>query len=94
MRVSIHSACKLCKLTQQHKDDYGAHLAQHLILIIRHIIHLVGTGTNDPFQSVLIEFATDVHQHSGRAGINVTVQNDTVSIVRDMDAIAQDYANK
>lgn len=71
-------------------QQHCLYLSQHLIVL--HVVHLVGIDLS--FQSILIEFTTDVDQQCGGAGINVTAQRDAANIPRNMDAVAQDHANK
>lgn len=74
------------QFTWQHDRLY---LAQHLIIL--HVIHAIGTDLS--FQSVLVEFATDIDQECGGAGVDVAGQINIVYIPRDMNAITQDHTN-
>lgn len=66
------------------------YLSQHLIIL--HVVHLIGTDL--PLQSVLVEFTTDVDQQSGGAGVNGAAHRDVADVPGNVDAVAQDHANK
>lgn len=68
----------------------GLYLSQHFIIL--HVVHLVGVDLS--FQGVLVEFPADVDQQGGGAGVYGAAQRGVADVPGNVDAVAQDHADK
>lgn len=57
-----------------------------------HVVHLVGVDLS--FQGVLVEFPADVDQQGGGAGVYRAAQRGVADVPGNVDAVAQDHADK